>query len=476
MAESKIKDVGLAEHGRKEITFAESQMPGLINARVEFGAAQPLKGVIIGGSLHMTVQTAVLIETLVALGAKVRWCGSHRFTTQDHAAAAVVKAGSGTIFSWAGESVDEFWWCHEQTLMVPGENGPDQLVDDGGEFCLLIHKGKEYEAKFAEDGSLPDPSSTENRDLKSILKLLEKSIQEDKTKFTRIATKCKGVSTGAMKGMALIRQLAGKGELSYPAINVCDRVMKCKFDNIYGSRHAVVAALMAADVAMIAGRVALVAGFGDVGKGSAFALKAAGARVVISEIDPICALQACMEGFQVATVEEVVKQVDIFVTASGSIKVIRLEHMMEMKDHAILANMGRPDGTEIDMKELKDCPGIEVENVKPSVDRYSFPGGRSIIMLAAGGLVNFAFASGFPSFTMSSSFTNQVLAQIDIVKRSQEEGFKNEPHLLPFELEEKVAGLLVKGLGASLTELNEEQADYIGVKVGGPFKHATYRY
>jgi len=233
---------------------------------------------------------------------------------------------------------------------------------------------------------------------------------------------------------------------------------------------------MAADVAMIAGRVALVAGFGDVGKGSAFALKAAGARVVISEIDPICALQACMEGFQVATVEEVVKQVDIFVTASGSIKVIRLEHMMEMKDHAILANMGRPDGTEIDMKELKDCPGIEVENVKPSVDRYSFPGGRSIIMLAAGGLVNFAFASGFPSFTMSSSFTNQVLAQIDIVKRSQEEGFKNEPHLLPFELEEKVAGLLVKGLGASLTELNEEQADYIGVKVGGPFKHATYRY
>eukprot|EP00438_Fugacium_kawagutii_P026113 Skav224741 [mRNA] locus=scaffold3343:99274:101354:- [translate_table: standard] len=423
MADSKVKDMGLAEFGRKELTLAEHEMPGLMAARKEYGPGQPFKGMNINGSLHMTIQTGVLIETLAALGAKVRWCSCNIFSTQDHAAAAIAKAGTATVFAWKGETLPEYWWCTEQMMTVPGADGCDQLVDDGG-----------------------------------------------------MAAKCKGVSEETTTGVHRLREMAAKGELLFPAINVNDCVTKSKFDNVYGCRHSLPDSIMRATDVMIGGKRALVAGYGDVGKGCAFAMRGAGARVLITEIDPICALQACMEGFQVVTIEEVVGEVDIFTSATGNFKIITLDHMKKMKNNAIVCNIGHFDN-EIAMEDLENFPGIKVENIKPQVDRFVFPDGHGVIVLASGRLVNLGCATGHPSFVMSCSFTNQVLAQLDILENcTKTKKYKNDVYLLPKHLDEKVAALHLPALGANLTKLSKEQADYIGVKVEGPFKMDTYRY
>merc|ERR1712149_74209 len=416
-----------------------------------------------------------LIETLAALGAKVRWCSCNIFSTQDHAAAAIAKAGTSTVFAWKGETLPEYWWCTEQMMTVPGEDGCDQLVDDGGDATLLIHKGKEFEEKYAKDGSLPDPSSTDNPEFKCILQLLRDSIPADKTKYTRMAAKCKGVSEETTTGVHRLKEMAAKGELLFPAITVNDCVTKSKFDNVYGCRHSLPDGIMRATDVMIGGKRAMIMGYGDVGKGSAFALRGAGARVLISEIDPICALQACMEGFQVATLESVVGEMDIFVTTTGNFNIIRLEHMQKMKNNAIVGNIGHFDN-EIQMAELEGFPGIKVENIKPQVDRFEFPDGHGIIVLASGRLLNLGCATGHPSFVMSCSFTNQTLEQLDLLKNMKEKKYKNDVYLLPKELDEKVARLHLPALGAQLTTLTKEQADYIGVKMDGPYKPDTYRY
>jgi len=476
MAESKVKDMGLAEFGRKELTLAEHEMPGLMAARKEFGPGKPFAGLNINGSLHMTIQTGVLIETLSELGAKVRWCSCNIFSTQDHAAAAIAKAETSTVFAWKGETLPEYWWCTEQMMTVPGADGCDQLVDDGGDATLLIHKGKEFEEKFAKDGTLPDPSSTENAEFKCILSLLKESIPQDKTKYTRMAAKCKGVSEETTTGVHRLREMAAKGELLFPAINVNDCVTKSKFDNVYGCRHSLPDGIMRATDVMIGGKRALVCGYGDVGKGCAFALRGAGARVLVTEIDPICALQACMEGFQVVTMEDVVGEIDIFTSATGNYDIITLEHMKKMKNNAIVGNIGHFDN-EIDMAGLEKLPGMKVENIKPQVDRFLFPDGHGVIVLASGRLLNLGCATGHPSFVMSCSFTNQVLAQLDLLKNWKEtKAYKNDVYLLPKELDEKVARLHLPALGAHLTTLSKEQADYIGVKQEGPFKTTAYRY
>jgi len=476
MAESKVKDISLAEFGRKELTLAEHEMPGLMAAREEFGPSKPFKGLNINGSLHMTIQTGVLIETLAELGAKVRWCSCNIFSTQDHAAAAIAKAGTSTVFAWKGETLKEYWWCTEQMMTVPGEDGCDQLVDDGGDATLLIHKGKELEEKFAKDGSLPDPESTTNAEMKCILELLRDSIQVDKTKYSRMAAKCKGVSEETTTGVHRLKEMAAAGQLLFPAINVNDCVTKSKFDNVYGCRHSLPDGIMRATDVMIGGKRALVAGYGDVGKGCAFAMRGAGARVLITEIDPICALQACMEGFQVVKMESVVHEVDIFTSTTGNKDIITLAHMQKMKNNAIVGNIGHFDN-EIEMEKLEQFPGIKVENIKPQVDRFVFPDGHGIIVLASGRLLNLGCATGHPSFVMSCSFTNQVLAQLDLLKNWKEtKAYKNQVYLLPKELDEKVARLHLPALGAELTDLSKDQADYIGVKVGGPYKSDTYRY
>jgi len=474
MADSKVKDMGLAEFGRKELTLAELEMPGLMAARKEFGPQKPFKGMNINGSLHMTIQTGVLIETLAELGAKVRWCSCNIFSTQDHAAAAIAKAGTSTVFAWKGETLPEYWWCTEQMMTVPGTDGCDQLVDDGGDATLLMHKGVEYEAKFAKDGSLPDSSTTDNAELKCVFDLLKESIQADKTKYTRMAAKCRGVSEETTTGVMKLRDMAKSGTLLFPAINVNDCVTKSKFDNVYGCRHSLPDGIMRATDVMIGGKRALVCGYGDVGKGCAYAMRGAGARVLITEIDPICALQACMEGFQVVTLESVVGEIDIFTSATGNFQIIRLEHMKKMKNNAIVGNIGHFDN-EIDMAGLEQTEGIKVENIKPQVDRFVFPDGHGVIILASGRLLNLGCATGHPSFVMSCSFTNQVLAQLDLLKRD-EKGYKNDVYLLPKELDEKVASLHLPALGAQLTKLTTEQADYLGVSKDGPFKPNTYRY
>jgi len=476
MADSKVKDMGLAEFGRKELNIAEHEMPGLMACRKEFGPAQPFKGMNISGSLHMTIQTAVLIETLHALGAKVRWCSCNIFSTQDHAAAAVAKAGTSVVFAWKGETLPEYWWCTEQMLTWPGADGPDQIVDDGGDATMLIHKGREFEEKYAKDKSLPDPMSTTNAEFKCVLQLIRDSIPRDPTKWTRMSKVCKGVSEETTTGVHRLKEMAAKGELLFPAINVNDCVTKSKFDNVYGCRHSLPDGIMRATDVMIGGKRVLVCGYGDVGKGSAFAMRGSGARVLIAEIDPICALQACMEGFQVVTLESVVGEMDIFVTTTGNFNIIRLEHMKAMKNNAIVGNIGHFDN-EIQMAELEGFPGIKVENIKPQVDRFEFPDGHGIIVLASGRLLNLGCATGHPSFVMSCSFTNQTLAQLDLLKNWKEtKKYKNDVYLLPKELDEKVARLHLGALGAELTTLTKEQADYIGVKGEGPYKPDTYRY
>merc|ERR1712032_563925 len=410
------------------------------------------------------------------LGAKVRWCSCNIFSTQDHAAAAIAKAETAVVFAWKAETLKEYWWCTEQMLTVPGADGCDQLVDDGGDATLLIHKGHEWEEKYGKDGSLPDPATTDHPEMKCVYNVLKESIPKDKTKYTRMAKCCKGVSEETTTGVHRLKEMAQAGTLLFPAINVNDCVTKSKFDNVYGCRHSLPDGIMRATDVMIGGKRCLVCGYGDVGKGSAAALRGAGGRVMIAEIDPICALQACMEGYQVTTIEAVVGEIDIFVTTTGNFKVIRLEHMKKMKNNAVVGNIGHFDN-EIQMLDLEQCEGVKCENIKAQVDRYQFPDGHGIIVLAAGRLLNLGCATGHPSFVMSCSFTNQVLAQLDLLKNWKEtKAYKNDVYLLPKDLDEKVARLHLPALGAELTELTKEQAAYIGVTVSGPYKPNTYRY
>jgi len=471
----KVADISLAEWGRKDIELSEVEMPGLMASRAEFGPGQILKGARITGSLHMTIQTAVLIETLHALGAEVRWCSCNIFSTQDHAAAAIAAAGTAAVFAWKGESLEEYWWCTLQSLLWPNDEGPNMIVDDGGDVTLLIHEGVKYENLFREKGTLPDPNSTDNEEMKIVLGLLRDTIQKDPLKWHKVADKIVGVSEETTTGVHRLYQLAEKRELLFPAINVNDSVTKSKFDNLYGCKHSLPDGIMRATDVMIAGKKVVIAGFGDVGKGCAQAMKACGARVSVTEIDPICALQALMEGFDVVRLEDVVSELDIIVTSTGNKDIVMAEHMSKMKNNAIVGNIGHFDN-EIDMAGLKKFAGVKRINIKPQVDRFVFPDGHGIIVLAEGRLLNLGCATGHPSFVMSNSFTNQVIAQIELWKERTTGKYERQVYLIPKELDEKVARLHLDKLGAKLTVLSKDQADYIGVPVHGPYKPAMYRY
>jgi len=466
-----MQDITLADFGRKEIELAEVEMPGLMATRAEFGPQQPLAGARITGSLHMTIQTAVLIETLKHLGADVRWCSCNIFSTQDHAAAAIAAAGSAAVFAWKGETIEEYWWCVEKSLFWPDGSGPTIIVDDGGDATLLIHKGVEFEAA----GAVPDPESTTDADLKAVYRILGESLKTNPKRYTNLLKDLVGVSEETTTGVARLKQMAAQGKLLFTAINVNDCVTKSKFDNIYGCRHSLPDGIMRATDVMIAGKKALVAGYGDVGKGCASALKAAGARVVVTEVDPICALQACMEGFSVVRLQDVVGEIDIFVTATGNRDIIMVDDMARMKNNAIVCNIGHFDN-EIDMHGLLTRKDIKRVNIKPQVDRFVFPDGHAVIVLAEGRLVNLGCATGHPSFVMSCSFTNQVLAQIELWKERNSGKYGKQVYLLPKVLDEKVARLHLPALGANLTELTPTQAAYIGVPINGPLKHDNYRY
>ena len=463
----KVADIGLAEFGRKEIELAEHEMPGLMALREEFGAAQPLRGARITGSLHMTVQTAVLIETLTALGADVRWCSCNIFSTQDHAAAAIAAAGV-PVFAWKGETLEEYWWCTEQALTW-GDAGPNMILDDGGDATLLVHKGVEYEAA----GAAPSPDSADNDELRIILALLNRTLEEDPQRWTRVAADIKGVTEETTTGVHRLYQFADQGKLLFPAINVNDSVTKSKFDNLYGCRHSLIDGINRGTDVMIGGKTAVILGYGDVGKGCAESLRGQGARVLVTEIDPICALQAAMEGYQVVTLEDVVETADIFITATGNFNIITAADMGRMKHQAIVGNIGHFDN-EIDMAGLADVDGVERVNIKPQVDKWVFPDGHAIIVLSEGRLLNLGNATGHPSFVMSSSFSNQTIAQIELF--SKNEDYAKQVYVLPKHLDEKVARLHLGALGARLTQLRPEQAAYIGVPVEGPYKPDHYRY
>jgi adenosylhomocysteinase len=473
--EYKVKDMSLADWGRKEIELAEVEMPGLVATREEFGPKKPLQGARIMGSLHMTIQTAVLIETLKELGGDIRWCSCNIFSTQDHAAAAVVAAGSASVFAWKGESVEEYWWCTNRALQWPDGEGPDLIVDDGGDATLLIHEGYKAEEVYAKNKTLPDPSSTENREFKAVLSIIAESIQKDPQRFHRIAQRMVGVSEETTTGVHRLIERAREGSLLFPAINVNDSVTKSKFDNIYGCRHSLPDGIMRATDVMIAGKKAVICGYGDVGKGCAQAMKAAGARTVITEIDPICALQACMEGYEVVLLEDVLADGDIFITTTGNKDIIMANHMAKMKNNAIVGNIGHFDN-EIDMAGLEKYPGIKKINIKPQVDRFVFPDGHGIIMLAEGRLLNLGCATGHPSFVMSCSFTNQAMAQLELWNNRKTGKYQKNVYVLPKKLDEKVARLHLGKLGAKLSKLTPEQAEYIGISPDGPYKPETYRY
>jgi adenosylhomocysteinase len=468
----KVADFSLAAFGRKEIELAEHEMPGLMFIRDEMAADKPLDGIRVAGSLHMTIQTAVLIESLVDLGADVRWASCNIFSTQDHAAAAIAETGT-PVFAWKGESLEEYWWCTDQIMKFSGGKGPQLIVDDGGDATMLVHMGKEAEEAFAKDGTQPDPDSTENEEMKVILALLKKRLAEDGQYWTRIAAEIKGVSEETTTGVHRLYQMAEKGRLLFPAINVNDSVTKSKFDNIYGCRHSLPDGIMRATDVMIGGKTVMVCGFGEVGKGSAQSMRAQGARVIISEIDPICALQAAMEGYQVGRVADHVGDIDIFVTTTGNFDILSAETMQKMKDKAIVCNIGHFDN-EIDMAGLGKLPGIRKEEIKPQVHQWHFENGNSIIVLAEGRLVNLGCATGHPSFVMSNSFSNQLLAQVELWKNNSK--YENQVYVLPKHLDEKVARLHLDKLGAKLTVLTKEQADYIGVPIEGPYKQDSYRY
>jgi len=471
--EYKVRDMAQADFGRMEIELAQVEMPGLMSMIKEFGAAQPLKGANISGSLHMTIQTAVLIETLAALGAKVRWCSCNIFSTQDHAAAAVAR-DSAAVFAWKGETLEEYWWCTDKMLDW-GSEALDIIVDDGGDATLLIHEGYKAEIEFEKNGARPDPSTTDNAEMKLVLKTINENLDKDPKRWTRIVGTCVGVSEETTTGVKRLYEMQKAGELLFPAINVNDSVTKCKFDNLYGCRHSLPDGIMRATDVMIASKTCFVAGFGDVGKGSAMALKAAGARVIVSEIDPICALQAAMDGFQVAPIEDVVDHVDIFITTTGNKDIIMCHHMEKMKNNAIVGNIGHFDN-EIDMAGLESFPGIKRQNIKPQCDRYEFPDGHGVIMLAEGRLLNLGCATGHPSFVMSCSFTNQAIAQLELWNERKSGKYEKKVYVLPKHLDEKVAALHLEKIGVKLTKLSAEQAAYINVPVEGPYKPAAYRY
>ncbi|MEU7897061.1 adenosylhomocysteinase [Nonomuraea sp. NPDC049152] len=472
----KVADLSLADFGRKEIRLAEHEMPGLMAVRKEYAASQPLRGAKIMGSLHMTIQTAVLIETLVALGAEVRWVSCNIFSTQDHAAAAVAVGPNGTVdnpqgvpvFAWKGETLEEYWWCTEQALTWPGGEGPNMILDDGGDATLLVHKGAEYEKA----GAVPAASEEDPEEWHVIIDLLTRTVGEDK-KWTNIAEQIKGVTEETTTGVHRLYEMFKSGSLLFPAINVNDSVTKSKFDNKYGCRHSVIDGLNRATDVLIGGKVAVVCGYGDVGKGCADALRGQGARVIVTEIDPICALQAAMDGFQVTTLDEVVGIADIFVTTTGNFDIITAAHMAKMKHQAIVSNIGHFDN-EIDMAGLAKTPGIVRNNIKPQVDEWIFEDGHSILVLAEGRLMNLGCATGHPSFVMSNSFTNQVIAQIELYTKTEE--YPIGVYTLPKHLDEKVARLHLDALGVKLTTLTKAQAEYIGVDVEGPYKPEHYRY
>jgi len=474
----KIADIKLAEWGRKELDLAEIEMPGLMALRQEYKGKKPLAGAKIMGSLHMTVQTAILIETLVELGADVRWVSCNIFSTQDHAAAAVVVGKNGTIdnpkgtpvYAWKGESLEEYWWCTEQALRWPDGTGPNLILDDGGDATMLVVKGAEFEA----DGKVPafNPEK-DSEEWGVFLALCRKVMAKEPNCWTKMRSQIRGVSEETTTGVHRLYQLAEQGKLPFPAINVNDSVTKSKFDNLYGCRHSLTDGIMRASDVMLAGKVAVVCGYGDVGKGSAQSLRGQGARVIITEIDPICALQAAMEGFEVKTVEDVVSYADIFVTTTGNKDIITAKHMSQMKNMAIVGNIGHFDN-EIQMAQLAKIPGIVRTNIKPQYDKWTFKDGHSVLILAEGRLLNLGCATGHPSFVMSASFTNQVLAQIEL--HLQKGKYQNEVYTLPKHLDEKVARLHLDKLGVKLTQLTPEQANYLGIPVEGPYKSDHYRY
>jgi adenosylhomocysteinase len=475
-ADYKVADLAGAELGRKEIRLAEHEMPGLMSTREEFADSQPLAGAKITGSLHMTVQTAVLIETLTALGAEVRWASCNIFSTQDPAAAAVVVGPDGTpeepsgvpVFAWKGETLEEYWWCTEQALNWP-DGGPNLILDDGGDATMLVHKGTEYEKA----GAVPDPASAESEEFTVLLTLLERSLAEDPQRFTQMGAGIIGVSEETTTGVHRLYQLAETGDLLFPAINVNDSVTKSKFDNIYGCRHSLIDGINRATDVMMGGKLAVILGYGDVGKGCVESLVGQGARVVVTEIDPICALQASMNGHEVVTLEDVVDKADIFITATGNRDVITADHMSRMKHNAIVGNIGHFDN-EIDIAGLEKTKGIKRINIKPQVDEWAFSDGHSIIVLSEGRLMNLGNATGHPSFVMSNSFTNQVIAQIELFTKNDE--YEKQVYVLPKLLDEKVARLHLDALGVKLTKLTPDQASYLGMSVDGPYKPEHYRY
>jgi adenosylhomocysteinase len=463
----KVADMSLADWGRKEIDIAEKEMPGLMSLREKYGKEKPLKGVRISGSLHMTIQTAVLIETLKELGADVRWASCNIFSTQDHAAAAIAKAGI-PVFAWKGESLEEYWWCTLQALSFPGGKGPQLIVDDGGDATLLIHKGFQ-----AEDNAAVLDVKAGSHEEEVILNLLKKVLAEEPQKWHRVVAEWKGVSEETTTGVHRLYQMMEKGELLVPAINVNDSVTKSKFDNLYGCRESLADGIKRATDVMIAGKVVVVLGYGDVGKGCAKSMRSYGARVIVTEIDPICALQAAMEGFEVARIEDTLHEGNIFVTTTGNKDVITVDHMSKMLDQSIVCNIGHFDN-EIQVDKLENYKGIQKINIKPQVDKYVFPTGNAIFLLAEGRLVNLGCATGHPSFVMSNSFTNQTLAQLDLWKNK--DTYKIGVYRLPKYLDEEVARLHLEKIGVKLTQLSKEQADYIGVHVEGPYKAEHYRY
>ena len=473
----KVKDLSLATFGRKEIELAEHEMPGLMTIRKRYAGKKPLEGARVTGSLHMTIQTAVLIETLADLGAEVRWASCNIFSTQDEAAAAVVVGRGGTpenpqgipVFAWKGETLEEYWWCTEQALTWPGTDGPHMIVDDGGDATLLVIKGAEYEKA----GKVPDSQAGDSEEWAVILKTLRNSLTKSTDKWSKMADVIQGVSEETTTGVHRLYQMHEEGTLPFPAINVNDSVTKSKFDNLYGCRHSLVDGICRATDVMLAGKVAVICGYGDVGKGCAQSLRGQGARVVITEIDPICALQAAMEGYEVKTLEEVVSEADIFITATGNKDIIRADHMAKMKHNAIVGNIGHFDN-EIQMAELAATKGIKRTNIKPQVDEWTFADGHSVIILAEGRLLNLGCATGHPSFVMSTSFTNQVLAQLELWVKNSEYG--NAVYTLPKKLDEEVARFHLPKLGVSLTELTEDQASYLGIPQEGPYKPQHYRY
>ncbi|HQR79093.1 MAG TPA: adenosylhomocysteinase [Actinomycetota bacterium] len=472
----KVADLSLAAAGRDQIRLAEHEMPGLMAMRAQYGGSQPLRGARITGSLHMTVQTAVLIETLVALGAEVRWASCNIFSTQDEAAAAIAVGPDGTpenplgvpVFAWKGETLAEYWWCTRQALAWPGADGPNMILDDGGDATLLIHKGVEFEKA----GEVPEPAG-DGSEYDEVLKLLTEMLAEDPQYWTTLANEIKGVTEETTTGVHRLYEMLKDGSLLFPAINVNDSVTKSKFDNKYGCRHSLVDGINRATDVLIGGKVAVVCGYGDVGKGCAESLRGQGARVIVTEVDPICALQAAMDGYQVATLDDALDVADMVITATGCVDVVTAEQMQRMKDKAILGNIGHFDN-EIDMAGLAKVPGVTVKEIKPQVHEWTFPNGQSIIVLSEGRLLNLGNATGHPSFVMSNSFTNQVLAQIELFTKPQQ--YPVGVYMLPKHLDEEVARQHLAALGVGLTTLTEEQAAYLGVPVAGPYKPDYYRY